>query len=162
LRHRGGMRVLGPNSMGIACSRSGFNATFSRAMIPPGSVGIISQSGSLLTAVTTGGLANKVGCSAFISVGSRIDINWGEWLEYLGADPQTKQIGIFMESLSSSAVFSAAVRKVALGKPVVVVRAGRTAEGAKAANCYSGSLPCRDDILEEGFRRCGALRVETI
>jgi acetyltransferase len=105
------MRVLGPNSMGIACSRSGINATFSRTMIPPGSVGIISQSGSLLTAITSGGLANNVGCSAFISVGSMIDVGWVDCIEYLGADPQTKR---------------------------------------------------RDYILEDAFRRSGALRVDTI
>jgi acetyltransferase len=159
---RGVMRVLGPNSMGIACSRSGFNATFARAMIPPGSVGIISQSGSLLTALTSGGLASNVGCSAFISIGSMIDIGWTDCIEYLAADPQTEQIGIYMESISSAAAFFEAVRKVALDKPVIVVRAGRTAEAAKAAHWHSGSLPCRDDFLDEAFRRSGALRVDTV
>jgi acetyltransferase len=162
LTRRGVMRVLGPNSMGVACSRSGFNATFARAMIPPGSVGIISQSGSLLTALTSGGLANNVGCSEFISVGSMIGIGWAECIEYLGADPQTKQIGIFMESMNGAAAFFEAVQKVALDKPVIVVRAGRTAEASKAADRHSGSLPCRDDFLDEAFRRAGALRVDTI
>jgi acetyltransferase len=158
----GVMRVLGPNSMGVACSRSGFNATFARAMIPPGSVGIISQSGSLLAALTSGGLANIVGCSAFISLGSTIDIGWVDCIEYLGSDPQTKQIGIFMESMNGAASFFEAIRKVALDKPVIVVRAGRAAEAARAADRHSGSLPCRDDFLDEAFRRSGALRVDTI
>jgi acetyltransferase len=162
LRNRGGMRILGPNSMGVACSGSGFNGTFSRAMIPPGSVGIISQSGSLLTALTSGGLANNVGCSAFISVGSMIDIDWVDCIEYLAADPQTKQIGIFMESLSGAGAFFEAVRKVAPDKPVVVVRAGRTGEAAKTTSGPDGSLCCRDDIVEEAFRRCGALCVDSI
>jgi acetyltransferase len=162
LARRGVMRVLGPNSMGVACSRSGFNATFAQAMIPPGSVGFISQSGSLLTALASGGLSRKVGCSAFISVGSMIDIGWVDCIEYLGADPATKQIGIFLESLSGAAAFFEAIRKVALDKPVIVVRAGRTAEAAKAADWHSGSLPCRDDFLDEAFRRSGALRVDTI
>lgn len=162
LAHRGVMRVLGPNSMGVACSRSGFNATFAQAMIPPGSVGFISQSGALLTALASGGLAKKVGCSAFISVGSMIDIDWVDCIEYLGADPGTKQIGIFLESMSGAAAFFEAIRKVALDKPVIVVRAGRTAEAAKAADWHSGSLPCREDFLDEAFRRAGALRVDTI
>jgi acetyltransferase len=162
LARRGVMRVLGPNSMGVACSRSGFNATFAQAMIPPGSVGFISQSGSLLTALASGGLAKKVGCSAFISVGSMIDIGWVDCIEYLGADPATKQIGIFLESMSGAAAFFEAIRKVALDKPVIVVRAGRTAEAAKAADWHSGSLPCRDDFLDEAFRRSGALRVDSI
>src|SRR5262249_13568822 len=90
----GGLRVLGPNSMGVVCSRTGFNATFAPAMVRPGNVGFISQCGSLLAALTGGGAEAAVACSTFFSVGGLLDVGWTDCLEYLGADAQTESIGI--------------------------------------------------------------------
>ncbi len=149
--HHGDMRVLGPNSRGVACSRSGFNATFAPRAIPPGGIGFITQSGSLLTALTGGSLPPSIGCSAFFSVGSMIDIGWSDCLDFLAEDPQTKLIGIYLERIDQTASFFAALRRAAQLKPVLVVHAGRAA-----------SAPATADEGEEAFRRCGVLRVDSI
>src|SRR5262249_19030699 len=93
LQH-GSMRILGPNSIGVACPRTGFNATFVPAIVQPGRIGFLSQSGALLTALSNQNGPVRVSCSAFVSVGSLLDISWAEWLKYLAMDPQTECIGI--------------------------------------------------------------------
>jgi acetyltransferase len=149
------LRVLGPNSRGVACSRTGFNATVAPAPVPPGKVGFISQGGGLLSALVGGGLPEGVGCSAFLSVGAMIDVGWADCLEYLGDDPQTELIGIYLEVLADAPAFFEAARKVTPRKPVLVVQGGRAAAAALAA---AG----RDEFLEEAFRRAGVLRVDTL
>ncbi len=159
---QGPMRVLGPNSMGVASARTGFNATFASAMIPPGAVGFVSQSGSILTGLTSGGLASNVGCSAFVSLGSMIDVGWADCIEYLGKDARTERIGIYVESIGDPESFVAAVRKVTSEKPVIAVHGGRTAAGARAAASHSGSRPEKDELVEETLRRAGVIRVDSI
>jgi acetyltransferase len=156
LRH-GSMRVLGPNSIGVVCSRTGLNATFAPSMVRPGGVGFISQSGALLTALASGGLPEGVGCSAFISVGSMLDVDWADCLHYLAEDPQTESIGIYLESLGDASAFFAAVREVTPHKPVIVVKGGRT-----EATLPTGARLAQDEFLDAAFRRAGVLRVHTI
>ena len=156
------MRVLGPNSMGVASARTGFNATFAPAMIPPGGVGFVSQSGSILTGLTSGGLAKNVGCSAFVSLGSMIDVGWADCIQYLGEDPHTERIGIYVESIGDHESFIAAVRQVTPEKPVIAVRGGRTTAGARAAASHSGSRPEKDELVEEALRQAGVIRVDSI
>jgi acetyltransferase len=159
---RGPMRVLGPNSMGVACARTGFNATFAPATIPPGRVGFVSQSGSVLTGLTSGGLARGAGCSAFVSLGSMIDVGWADCIKHLGGDPQTDRIAIYVESIGDLQAFVDAVRDVTAEKPVIAVRGGRTAAGARAAAVHSGSHPGGDGVVEEALRRAGVIRADSL
>jgi acetyltransferase len=157
LRHSP-MRVLGPSCLGLACPRTGINATYSPAMVRPGSVGFLSQSGSLLPALLAGGLPSCIGCSAFISVGAMIDIGWADWLAYLGDDPQTEIIAVYAEVIGDAPSFFSAIRKVTPHKPVIVLKAGRAGTAARS----TGAAGERDEDLEEAFRRAGALRAATV
>jgi acetyltransferase len=158
----GSLRVLGPNCQGVVCSRTGLNATFAPATVRPGRVGFISQSGALLTALLSGDVQAEIGCSTFISVGSMIDVGWAECLDYLSGDEQTEAIGLYMESIGDAPAFFDAVRRVTPHKPILVLKAGRTAGSAQAAAAHTGAHAACDHALEEAFRRTGALRVETL
>ena len=140
----------------------GLNATFAGAMALPGNVGFISQSGALCTAILDWSFQENVGFSAFVSIGSMLDISWGDLIYYLGDDPMTKSIAIYMESIGDARSFLSAAREVALSKPIIVIKGGRTGEAAKAAASHTGTLAGSDEVLDAAFRRCGVLRVDTI
>ena len=141
---------------------SGMNATFATQIARPGSVGFISQSGALCTAILDWSLKENVGFSAFISVGSMIDVGWGDLIDYLGDDPYTKCIVIYMESIGDARSFLSSSREVALAKPIIVIKAGRSEAAAKAAASHTGSLTGSDEVLDAAFRRVGVLRVNSI
>jgi acetyltransferase len=159
---RGNMRVMGPNCLGVMNPISGMNATFAGAMANPGSVGVLSQSGALLTSILDRSFAENVGFSAFVSVGSMMDVGWGDLIYYLGDDPKTKSIVIYMESIGDARSFLSAAREVALTKPIIVIKAGRTEAAGKAAASHTGALAGSDEVLDAAFRRSGVLRVEEI
>lgn len=159
---RGGMRIIGPNCLGIMNPLRGLNATFANSMARPGNVAFISQSGALCTAVLDWSHTQMVGFSAFVSIGSMVDVNWGDLIDYFGNDPKTQSIVIYMESIGDARSFLSAAREVALTKPIIVIKAGRTAAAAKAAASHTGSLTGSDDVLQAAFRRCGVLRVDSI
>ncbi len=159
---RGGVRIIGPNCLGVMSPPTGLNATFARGMARPGSVGFISQSGALCTAVLDWSFKELVGFSAFLSIGAMVDVSWGDLIYYLGDDPRTKSILLYMESIGDARSFLSAAREVALAKPIIVIKAGRTAAGGKAAASHTGSLTGSDDVLDAAFRRSGVLRVEEI
>jgi acetyltransferase len=159
---KGGLRIIGPNCLGVMCPPTGLNATFGRGMARPGSVGFISQSGALCTAVLDWSFRELVGFSAFISIGSMVDVGWGDLIYYLGDDPKTKSILIYMESIGDAQSFLSAAREVALTKPIIVIKAGRTAQGGKAAASHTGSMTGSDDVLDTAFERVGVLRVNNI
>ena len=159
---RGKIRIIGPNCLGVMNPISGLNATFASKMARPGNVGFISQSGALCTAILDWSFQENVGFSAFISIGSMLDISWGDLIYYLGDDPQTKSIIIYMESIGNARSFLSAAREVALTKPIIVIKAGRTPAAAKAAASHTGSLAGSDAVLDAAFRRCGVLRVNSI
>jgi acetyltransferase len=156
------MRVIGPNCLGLMSPLTGLNATFAGVMARPGNVGFISQSGALCTAVLDWSLQENVGFSAFISIGSMLDVCWGDLIDYLGDDPQTRAIILYMESMGDPRVFISAARQVALSKPIIVIKAGRSEEAAKAAASHTGALTGSDEVLDAAFKRCGVLRVDTI
>lgn len=160
--HRGKMRIIGPNCLGVMNPLTGLNATFAKGMARPGNVGFISQSGALLTAVLDWSFKEQVGFSAFMSIGSMLDVGWGDLIDYLGNDPKTQSIVIYMESIGDSRAFLSAAREVALSKPIIVIKAGRTEAAAKAAASHTGSLTGSDEVLDAAFRRCGVLRVQNI
>ncbi len=156
------LRLLGPNCLGLMNPRRGLNATFASTMARPGNVGFISQSGALCTAVLDWSFPENVGFSAFISIGSMLDIGWGDLIYYLGDDPHTHSIVIYMESIGDARSFLSAAREVALTKPIILIKAGRTEAAAKAATSHTGALAGSDAVLEAAFRRCGVLRVTRI
>src|SRR4051794_10557840 len=159
---RGRMRIIGPNCVGGMRPYSGMNATFAPQIARPGTGGVISQSGALCTAILDWSFRENVGFSAFISVGSMLDVGWGDLIDYLGDDPYTKCIVIYMESIGDARSFLSASREVALAKPIIVIKAGRSEAAAKAAASHTGTLTGSDEVLEAAFRRVGVLRVGSI
>ena len=159
---RGNMRLIGPNCLGVMNPISGVNATFAAGIARRGNVAFISQSGALCTAVLDWSLREMVGFSAFVSIGSMLDVGWGDLIGYFGDDPNTKSIVIYMESIGDARAFLSAAREVALTKPIIVIKPGRTEGAAKAAASHTGSLTGSDDVLEAAFKRCGVLRVNKI
>ncbi len=159
---RCGMRLIGPNCLGVMSPITGFNATFAPRIARPGNVGFLSQSGAMCTAVLDWSLREQVGFSACVSTGSMADIGWGELIDHLGNDPKTRSIVIYMESVGDARSFLSAAREVALRKPIIVLKAGRTEQAAKAAASHTGTLAGSDEVLDAAFRRCGVLRVDHI
>ncbi len=159
---RGMMRVIGPNCLGVMSPLTGLNATFAVGMARPGNVAFISQSGALCTAVLDWSLREMVGFSCFISVGSMLDVGWGDLIDYLGDDQRTRSILIYMESIGDARSFLSAAREVALTKPIIVIKAGVTEPAVRAAISHTGSLTGSDDVLDAAFRRGGVLRVNNI
>ncbi len=159
---RSGMRVVGPNCLGLMSPHHMLNATFASTMARPGHLGFISQSGALCTAILDWSRREMVGFSAFVSVGSMLDVGWGDLIQYLGDDPKTRSIVLYMESVGEARGFLSAAREVALSKPIIVIKPGRTQAAAKAAASHTGALTGQDDVLDAAFRRCGVLRVDTI
>ena len=159
---RGNMRIIGPNCLGVMSPVSGVNATFAATIARTGNVAFLSQSGALCTAVLDWSLREMVGFSAFISVGSMLDVGWGDLIDYFGNDPNTESIVIYMESIGDARAFLSAAREVALTKPIIVIKAGRTEQGGKAAASHTGALTGSDEVLDTAFRRSGVLRVANI
>jgi acetyltransferase len=159
---RGGLRLLGPNCMGFMNPTIGLNATFAQSMPRKGSVAFLSQSGALQTAILDWSEKEYVGFSAIVSTGSMLDVGWGDLIYYFGDDPHTKSILLYMESVGDARSFLAAAREIALSKPIIVIKAGRSEAGARAAASHTGALTGSDDVLESAFRRCGVLRVRNI
>jgi acetyltransferase len=157
-----GLRIIGPNCLGLMSPHSGLNATFASAMARPGNVGFISQSGALCTSILDWSFRENVGFSAFISIGSMLDVGWGDLIYYLGDDPKTHSIVLYMESIGDAHSFLSAAREVALAKPIIVIKAGRTEAAAKASASHTGAMTGSDDVLNAAFRRCGVLRVTRI
>jgi len=159
---QGNLRIIGPNCLGVMSPVTGLNATFAAAMARPGNIGFISQSGALCTAVLDWSLRELVGFSAFISIGSMADVGWGDLIDYLGDDPRTRSIILYMESVGDARSFLSAAREVALSKPIIVIKAGRSEAAAKAAASHTGTLAGSDEVLNAAFRRTGILRVRTM
>ena len=156
------IRIVGPNCLGVMMPGAKFNATFAADMAKPGSVAFLSQSGALCTAILDWSLKENVGFSAFVSLGSMLDVGWGDLIYHLGDDPNTKSIVIYMESIGDARAFLSAAREVALTKPIIIIKPGRTEAAAKAAASHTGSLTGSDEVLQAAFQRVGVLRVDTI
>jgi len=158
----GGIRLVGPNCLGIMNPLVNFNATFAATMALKGNIAFISQSGAMCTAVLDWSLKQKIGFSAFVSIGSMADIHWGDLIEYLGNDPNTKSILMYMETIGDAKAFLSAAQEVVLNKPIIVIKAGRTEAAAKAAASHTGSLAGSDEVFDAAMRRVGVLRVDEI
>jgi acetyltransferase len=162
VEQRGKMRIIGPNCVGVMLPHIGLNATFAKPLALPGNIGFISQSGALCTAILDWSRSIQLGFSAFISIGSMADVNWGDLIDHLGDDPHTRSILLYMESVGDARSFLSAAREVALTKPIIAIKVGRSGAAAKAAASHTGALTGSDDVLDAAFRRVGVLRVDTI
>jgi acetyltransferase len=159
-RHR--LRLLGPNCLGIMRPSSGVNLTFAHGSANAGTIGFVSQSGALCTAMIDWALPNNVGFSSVVSLGSSSDVDFGEILDYLVADPKTQNILLYVEGIKNSRRFMSALRAAARCKPVVLLKVGRYAAGEKAAFSHIGALVGADDVFDAALRRAGVIRVKTM
>jgi acetyltransferase len=159
---RGATRLIGPNCLGMMNPRLGLNATFARDIARPGNVAFLSQSGALLTAILDWSSREQVGFSAIVSTGSMLDVGWGDLISFFGEDSQTQSIVLYMESVGDARSFLSAARAVALNKPIIVIKVGRSEAASKAAASHTGALTGSDEVFDAALRRCGVLRVQSI
>ena len=159
---RGNMPIIGPNCLGVMNPIHKLNATFARGMALPGHMAFISQSGAMCTSVLDWSYREKIGFSAFVSIGSMADVDWGALIDYLGSDPNTQCLLLYMETIGNARAFLTAAREVALEKPIIVIKAGRSQAAAAAAASHTGSLAGSDDVFDAALERAGVLRVNTI
>lgn len=155
-------RIIGPNCLGLMNPHIGLNATFSSDIAKKGNIAFISQSGAMCTSVLDWSLRENVGFSAFVSIGSMADVQFGDLIQYFGSDPKTEMILVYMESIGDPRVFLSSAKKVALTKPIVLIKAGRTQAAQKAAASHTGSMAGSDDAFDAAIRRVGVLRVDRI
>ncbi|WP_417250905.1 bifunctional acetate--CoA ligase family protein/GNAT family N-acetyltransferase [Castellaniella sp.] len=155
------LRILGPNCIGLIVPGLGLNASFAEAAALPGKMAFVSQSGALMTAILDWAEEKNLGFSKFISIGNSADIDFGDVLDYLASDPDTRSILLYIESIKSVRKFMSAARAAARNKPVVVVKAGRTTAGAAAAASHTGAMAGSDAVFDAAVRRAGMLRVNT-
>ncbi|MGO9938875.1 MAG: bifunctional acetate--CoA ligase family protein/GNAT family N-acetyltransferase, partial [Terracidiphilus sp.] len=159
---RSSLRLIGPNCLGIMNPTIGLNATFAKDPPQSGNVAFLSQSGALLSAILDWSHREQVGFSAIVSTGSMLDVGWGDLIYYFGDDPHTKSILLYMESVGDARSFLSAAREVALTKPIIVIKAGRSEAASRAAASHTGALTGSDEVLDAAFRRSGVLRVHNI
>ncbi len=155
------LRVLGPNCVGLMLPNIGLNASFAHTHPLPGNLAFVSQSGALATAVLDWAKSRNIGFSSFISVGDSADVDFGDLLDYLGSDTKTSAILLYVESIDEARKFMSAARAAARNKPVIVVKSGRVAEGARAAASHTGAMAGSDSVYDAAIRRAGMLRVDT-
>ncbi len=154
-----GIRLIGPNCVGLLIPSIGLNASFAHVTPDEGDIGFVSQSGAVVTAVLDWAKSKHIGFTHVISMGDMIDFDFGEAIEYLAKDPKTKTIILYIEAVTNARNFISAARAAALIKPVIVLKPGRSEEGAKAAASHTGSLAGSDNVYDAVFQRCGILRV---
>jgi acetyltransferase len=159
---RYGMRLLGPNCLGLIRPDAHLNATFSKNSTRPGTLALISQSGALCTAILDWAAAHEIGFSAVVSLGEATDIGFGDLLDYLALDPHTHSILLYIEGIRHARHFLSGLRAAARMKPVVVVKAGRHGAGSRAALSHTGALVGTDDVFDAVLARAGAVRAGTV
>ncbi|MEY5097628.1 MAG: hypothetical protein RJA36_347 [Pseudomonadota bacterium] len=156
------LRILGPNCIGMLVPHLGLNASFAPTGAAPGQIAFVSQSGALVTAMLDWANSRGIGFSHFVSLGEHADVDFGDMLDFLGSDARTRAILLYIESIESPRKFMSAARAAARNKPVIVVKAGRSAQGQKAAASHTGALAGSDEVFEAAISRAGMLRVYTL
>lgn len=157
-----GLRILGPNCVGLLIPSIGLNASFAHTNSLKGNLALVSQSGALCTTILDWAKSRGIGFSYFISLGDSADVDFGDLLDYLGSDQSTHGILLYIESVKAARKFMSAARATSRNVPVVVIKSGRVAEGAKAATSHTGALAGSDEVFDAAIRRAGMLRVYTI
>lgn len=156
------LRILGPNCIGALVPGAGLNASFAPGQAAPGQLAFVTQSGALATAMLDWANAQGIGFSHFVSLGDSADVDFGDVLDYLASDAGTRAILLYMESVKNTRKFMSAARAAARNKPVIVVKAGRAPEGARAAASHTGALAGSDAVFDAAVRRAGMVRVDTL
>lgn len=156
------LRLVGPNCVGVQLPRLGIDASFSHAAAAPGDLAFLTQSGAMVTAMLDWAGSRSIGFSHVVSLGDMADVDFGDLLDYLALDPGTRAILLYVEGVTQARKFMSACRAAARAKPVIVIKGGRHAEGAKAASSHTGALAGSDAVYDAAFRRAGALRVYTL
>ncbi|MBU0994291.1 MAG: GNAT family N-acetyltransferase [Proteobacteria bacterium] len=156
-----GLRLIGPNCLGIISSKPGLNASFARYMPQPGRLAFVSQSGAICSSILDFSVKEHIGFSYFVSLGSTLDVDFGDMIDYLGCDPEVSSIVMYIESLTQIRKFMSAARAVSRIKPIIVFKAGRSKAGAKAAASHTGAMTGEDAVYDAAFKRAGILRVKT-
>ncbi|MGD0489508.1 MAG: bifunctional acetate--CoA ligase family protein/GNAT family N-acetyltransferase [Syntrophorhabdales bacterium] len=162
IRKKYGMRIMGPNCLGFVRPPLDFNATFLRGKAPPGNIAFISQSGALGSAILDWAVSAGIGFSMFASLGSMLDVDFGDMIDFLGDDEATRSILIYMEGVGNARKFMSAARAFARRKPIIILKPGRFTESAKAAHSHTGAMAGDDAVYEAAFRRAGVVRVGEI
>ena len=156
------LRILGPNCIGALVPGIGLNASFAPGNASPGRLAFVTQSGALATAMLDWAGTRGIGFSHFISLGDSADVDFGDVLDYLASDADTRAILMYAESVKHARKFMSAARAAARNKPVILVKAGRGADGARAAASHTGALAGSDAVFDAAVRRAGMLRVDTL
>ncbi|OGA03395.1 MAG: GNAT family N-acetyltransferase [Betaproteobacteria bacterium RIFCSPLOWO2_02_FULL_62_17] len=159
---RHGVRVVGPNCLGILRPEIGLNAAFARGVVLPGAVGLVSQSGAVCTAMLDWAAPNRIGFSSVISLGGSTDIDFGEIIDYLAADLRTEQILLYIEGIRDARRFMSSLRAAARAKPVILMKVGRHPAGSRAAVSHTGAIVGLDDVFDAAVRRAGVVRVRSV
>jgi len=162
IRNKYKMRILGPNCVGFIMPYLNLNASFTGSTPDKGNIALFSQSGAVCGAILDWAAAAKVGFSSFVSVGSMLDVDFGDLIDYFGLDQHTRSLVLYVESITNAKKFMSAAKSFARVKPVIVIKSGRYSEGAKAAASHTGALAGEDAIYEAAFRRTGIVRVDDI
>ncbi len=153
------LRIVGPNCLGVMVPGIGLNATFAHVVPPKGDLAFVTQSGAMATAVVDWAMPRKIGFSQVVSLGDMTDVDFGDMLDWLANDAGTRAILLYVEAVTHARKFMSAARAAARLKPVIVIKAGRHAEAAKAAASHTGALAGADAVYDAAFRRAGMLRV---
>jgi acetyltransferase len=156
------LRILGPNVIGLMLPGIGLNASFSHIAAPKGDLALLSQSGALITGILDWASSRGIGFSHVVSLGDMADVDFGDMLDYLAADTESRAVLIYMEALTGARKFMSAARRAARVKPVVVVKSGRRAQGARAASSHTGALAGADAVYDAAFRRAGLVRAQDL
>ncbi len=154
-----GLRLIGPNCLGVLVPAARLNASFATRMPPQGDVAVISQSGAIAAGMIEWAARRAVGFSAVVSIGDQVDVDFSDLLDFFAMDRSTRSIVLYVESIKNAQKFMSAARAAARTKPVIVIKAGRHAQGAKAAATHTGALAGSDAVYDAVFRRAGLLRV---
>ena len=162
IKKRYNLRIIGPNCLGIIRPSINLNATFTAKMPKPGNIAFISQSGALCAAILDWAIHENIGFSNFVSIGSMVDVDFGDLIDYFGTDPKTRSILMYIEGITDARKFMSAARHFARTKPIIVVKAGKFSESAHAVASHTGSLAGEDMVYDAAFKRAGIVRVEEI
>ena len=150
---------MGPNCLGVLAPRARLNASFAARSAAPGDLALISQSGAIAAGLVEWAAKRRVGFSGVVSLGDQVDVDFGDCLDYFALDRSTRAILLYIEAVQDARKFMSAARAAARVKPVVVIKSGRHAQGAKAAATHTGALAGSDAVYDAVFRRAGLLRV---
>ena len=162
IANQGGLRIVGPNCMGIIRPSVSLNASFAAEMPVRGNLAFVSQSGAICTAILDLALKERIGFSHFVSIGSMLDVDFGDMIDFLGNDYSAKSILLYIENLTNFRKFMSAARSVSRIKPIIVLKSGRSPAGARAAASHTGAMAGEDAVYDAAFKRAGIVRVDTI